>query len=165
MTARRRGRQRRTPRPSERKEPLVSDELKDDLPLKTKFRCLIAFVLFWVALIGLALLIFWWADPNWQKRIDSGNPPTYGEVADYYDSGDVYGNWFDEETGIRHVVWESYTPENLYSEGRSTPEKWSYMVAEFKNDLMTKFVETDSSDEVTKSRDEVTKIILEWDAD
>ena len=160
MTARRRRRQRRTPRPRERKEPLVSDELKDDLPLKTKFRCLIAFVLFWVALIGLVLLILWFLDPttDWQKRIDSGNPPTYGEVADYgNDFGDDYGNWLDEETGIRHVVWEKYHPPSSH-DGNSKPESWSYMVTEFKNDLMTKFV-------FVYDVDEVTKIINKWDAD
>ena len=44
MTARRRRRKRRNLRPRESKEPSVSDELKDDLPPKTKFRCLIWFV-------------------------------------------------------------------------------------------------------------------------
>ena len=152
MTARRRRRKRRNLRPRESKEPSVSDELKDDLPPKTKFRCLIWFVLFWVVLIGLVTLILNYLDPSdWQKRIDSGNPPRIEEVVSFGD--DLYYDSNDYETGIRHVVWE--IESDSYEEG---PTVITYKVAEFKNDLMTKFV-------TVATDDEVTKIIREWNTD
>ena len=151
MTARRRRRKRRNLRPRESTEPSVPEELKDDLPLKTKFRCLIWFVLFWVVLIGLVMLILNHLDSNdWQKRIDSGNPPRIEEVVSFGD--DLYYDSNDYETGIRHVVWEI----ELDSADGSTFIR--YEVAEFKNDLMTKFARVDTEDEVTRT-------IHKWNAD
>ena len=151
MTARRRRRKRRNLRPRESKEPSVSDELKDDLPPKTKFRCLIWFVLFWVVFIGLVMLILNHLDSSdWQKRIDSGNPPRIEEVVSFGD--DLYYDSNDYETGIRHVVWE------VESDSYEGPAVITYKVAEFKNDLMTKFV-------TVATDDEVTKIIHEWNTD
>ena len=151
MTARRRRRKRRNLRPRESKEPSVPDELKDDLPPKTKFRCLIWFILFWVVLIGLVMLILNHLDSSdWQKRIDSGNPPRIEEVVSFGD--DLYYDSNDYETGIRHVVWEI---ENDPHEG---PTVITYKVAEFKNDLMTKFA-------TVYTEDEVTRTIHKWNAD
>ena len=152
MTARRRRRKSRNLRSRESKEPSVPDELKDDLPLKTKFRCLIWFVLFWVVLIGLVILILNHLDPSsdWQKRIDSGNPPRIEEVVSFDD--DLYYDSNDYETGIRHVVWE------IESDSADGSTYIWYKVAEFKNDLMTKFARVDTEDEVTRT-------IHKWNAD
>ena len=151
MTARRRRRKRRTPRPRESTEPSVPEELKDDLPLKTKFRCLIWFVLFWVVLIGLVMLILNHLDSSdWQKRIDSGNPPRIEEVVSFGD--DLYYDSNDYETGIRHVVWE------IESDSADGSTFIRYEVAEFKDGLMTKFA-------AVYTEDEVTRTIHKWNAD
>jgi|GEM_PF-5172068 len=87
---------------------------------------------------------------DWQKRIDSGNPPRIEEVVSFGD--DLYYDSNDYETGIRHVVWE------IEGDSYEGPTVINYKVAEFKDGLMTKFAWVDTEDEVTKT-------IHKWNAD
>ena len=91
--------------------------------------------------IGLGVFLFFLPrlfDPTsgWQDRIDSGNPVKYEEVGDL---GKTYYNELDEETGIRHVAWKrKHSPKD-------GSDYFSFLIARFKNGLMTNYASTSDS--------------------
>ena len=104
--------------------------------------------------IGGGVFLFflsWLLNPTsgWQGRIDSGNPVKYEEVGDL---GETYYNELDGETGIRHVAWRRKHSPN------GGIDYFSFLVARFKNGLMTNYAET--SDDWSK----VYEKFEEWNA-